>query len=167
MKRASDPVVERAKMLLARIVDAVEEAERAWIVACGAMPLAGIAPDLSYYVADGAAMGANPVAAFRRDPMPNLCVDFNRGKAIAKRLEAYGALRIMEVWAWDDAKPACKMTAYGLKPSGKYVKMTSPTLGITCMTAGELALWVSMGLDLGGRNMTRNLRALLKQRLKK
>ncbi|HTU89256.1 MAG TPA: Uma2 family endonuclease [Gemmataceae bacterium] len=113
---------ERAKKLLARLLETVTEEMDIDILGAGSMTCRrqdldrGFEPDESYWIAHEAQMRGRVDIDLMRDPPPDLMLEVEISRSFVDRLALAARLGVPEVWRWD--REALRVML--LNPDGQY-----------------------------------------------
>lgn len=98
---------ERAKTLLARMIEAMTYELEIPIAAGGSMTFKqdeaekGLEPDECYWVANEAKVRGDRELDFAKDPPPDLAIEIEKSRAVLNRVAIYARLGVPELWKYD------------------------------------------------------------------
>ena len=101
------PEHERAKKLLARLLEALTEELGIDIASYGSMTCRredlerGLEPDECYWIANEPHIRGRNDIDLERDPPPDLALEVEISRSALDRLRVYASLGVPEVWRWD------------------------------------------------------------------
>lgn len=118
------PEHERAKKLLARLLEALTEEMDIDIASFGSMTCRredlerALEPDECYWIANEAQIRGRMEIDLETDPPPDLALEVEISRSALNRMRLYASLGVPEVWRWDGQS----LRVCLLQPDGSYVE---------------------------------------------
>ena len=119
----------------------------------------GLESDECYWIQNEAKVRNLKKFDLRRDPPPDLVLEIDVTHSSLNRLGIYAALRVPEVWRWDEQK----LEVHVLNDLGQY-EIRDQSLAFPSFRPVELIRFLKMGATIGESQMLRAFREWIRER---
>jgi len=123
--------------------------------------LKGLEPDDCFWIANEAAVRGKTKISLRVDPPPDLALEIDISRSSMNRMRIYAALRVPEVWRYDENG----LAFFTLNAAGKY----DPAIVSTCftipITAADLQPFLNLRGQIGDNDIIKQFRAWIRAKL--
>lgn len=121
----------------------------------------GLEPDHCYWIAHEADVRNNEVIDLLIDPPPDLALEIDISRSSMNRMRIYAALRIPEVWRYDENG----LAFFNLNAAGKYDPAPQSTSFPIPIAAADLQPFLNLRGQVGDNDIVKQFRAWLRAKL--
>jgi len=160
------PEHERAKKLLARLLEALTEELDIDIASYGSMTCRredlerGLEPDECYWIANEALFRARDEVDLTSDPPPDLALEVEISRSALDRLGLYAALGVPEVWRWDGQTLRICL----LGSDGEY-RESAQSRAFPFLPVSEFVRFLTAGAAMSETKLLRSFRSWVREQL--
>jgi Uma2 family endonuclease len=157
---------ERAKKLLARLLEALTEEMDIALISGGSLTCrrqdldGGFEPDECYWIAHVAQMRGRDDIDLTRDPPPDLMLEVEISRSFLDRLAIAARLGVPEVWRWDGQTLRVML----LGSDGQYTE-SERSRALSFLPVAELVRFLLMGATMDETTLLRAFRAWVREQI--